>query len=375
MRSSGIWWIVVGCLLLGCSRKSSDEARDGGPVPPVVSPALGEVGVVGSELSLPPAFPSPFQLPTANQTLFEPGGEPQFFTPTPVRDWESGTFGCVRADQYGMRLHEGIDIRSISSDRRGEPTDPVVASADGVVGYINRSAGLSNYGIYVVLVHNLGGLQVYTLYAHLREVVSSLQIGQTVRLGDRIGTLGRTANTREVISRERAHLHFEVGLFLNDRFAEWHRKTYPKGSNDHGNYNGINLLGLDPLPIFFGYHQEGNRFDLRSHILHQPELCRVVLRTTQLNWVERYPELVLPNPVAEQEGIVAYECILNYTGIPVRVVPRAESELTSARNIFLVAVNDEEFKVRACGRIVTRRGSSWALTASGQRLMEQLMFR
>src|SRR5215469_15697042 len=73
---------------------------------------------------------SPFQFPTANHYLFEQGAELKFFAPTePDKPWSSGSFGCVR--DYGHRMHEGLDIRHLQTDKHGEPTDPVMATADG----------------------------------------------------------------------------------------------------------------------------------------------------------------------------------------------------------------------------------------------------
>src|SRR5262249_25474418 len=68
----------------------------------------------------------PFQLPTANRAIFEKGGEDKFFAATVGKTWVSGTFGCVRSD--GWQIHEGLDIRSVQRDKRGEPTDPVMAT-------------------------------------------------------------------------------------------------------------------------------------------------------------------------------------------------------------------------------------------------------
>ena len=67
---------------------------------------------------------TPFQFPTANHALYEPGQELKFFAPTaPDKPWTSGSFGCVRSD--GWQMHEGLDIRHLQTDRHGEPTDPV----------------------------------------------------------------------------------------------------------------------------------------------------------------------------------------------------------------------------------------------------------
>src|SRR2546422_4400985 len=88
------------------------------------------------------ALAQPFQLPTANRTLFEKGGEEKFFVGTVGKPWTSGTFGCVRSD--GWQMHEGLDIRCLARDKHGEPTDPVMATADGTVAYVNRKPSLSN---------------------------------------------------------------------------------------------------------------------------------------------------------------------------------------------------------------------------------------
>jgi len=77
----------------------------------------------------------PFLLPTANHALFEKNGEEKFFVGTVGKPWTTGTFGCVRSD--GWQMHEGLDIRCLQRDKRGEPTDPVLATADGTVAYIN----------------------------------------------------------------------------------------------------------------------------------------------------------------------------------------------------------------------------------------------
>jgi hypothetical protein len=54
----------------------------------------------------------------------------------------------------------GLDIRCLRRDRRGEPTDPVMATADGSVAYVNRRTGLSNYGNYLILKHSVDGVEV-----------------------------------------------------------------------------------------------------------------------------------------------------------------------------------------------------------------------
>ena len=104
----------------------------------------------------------PFQLPTANHALFEKGGEERFFVGTVGKPWLTGTFGCVRSG--GWQMHEGLDIRCLQRDSHGEPTDPVLATADGTVVYISTRPSLSNYGNYLVVRHQVEGMEIYSLY-------------------------------------------------------------------------------------------------------------------------------------------------------------------------------------------------------------------
>lgn len=324
-------------------------------------------------LAQAPAFAGPqFQLPTANHAIFEPGGEERFFVGTVGRGWESGAFGCVRND--GRRLHEGLDIRPLQHDKRGEATDTVLASADGTVAYINSRPGLSNYGIYVVLRHLVDGLEVFTLYAHLREARDGLAPGAPVRAGDPIGILGRTSNIRAGIGKDRAHLHFEINLFLNDRFARWHQRNFPGQRNDHGNWNGRNLLGLDPQAVFLAQRDEGACFNLVRFIQEQTELCRVQVRATNFPWLARYPQFIVRNPRAEREGIAGYELGLNFIGIPVRVIPRSQGEMLSRAPVQLAGVNPEEAAARPCQSLVAREGGRWRLTRAGAQFVSLLTY-
>src|SRR6185503_113474 len=130
--------------------------------------------------------------------------------------------------------------------------------------YANRKASLSNYGNYLVLRHEIDGVEVFTTYAHLREIRADLKTGAAVRAGERIGTLGRTTNTREGISRDRAHVHFEIDVRLSDRFAEWFKKHLPRERNDHGAWNGQNLAGLDPRLVLLSQAKHKKDFNLAT---------------------------------------------------------------------------------------------------------------
>jgi murein DD-endopeptidase MepM/ murein hydrolase activator NlpD len=318
------------------------------------------------------ALAQPFQLPTANHALFEKDGEDKFFVGTVGKPWTSGCFGCVRTD--GWQMHEGLDIRCLQRDKHGEPADPVMATADGTVVYINSKPSLSNYGNYIVVRHRIDGLEVYSLYAHLREARAGLKPGQAVKAGETIAVMGRTTNTHEGISMDRAHVHFALNLFVNDRFPSWFKANAPTERNDHGEWNGHNLRGLDPRLILLGQQSEGAKFSLLNFIRNQTELCRVLVRKTDFPWVKRYAALVRSNPTAQKEGIAGYEIALNYNAVPFELIPRAASEIKGKSKYQLLSVNEAEYHKNPCRRLVVQRGSHWELANHGIEALDMLTY-
>ncbi|HEX9048592.1 MAG TPA: M23 family metallopeptidase [Verrucomicrobiae bacterium] len=312
---------------------------------------------------------SPFQFPTANHALYETGHELKFFAPTaPDKPWTSGSFGCVRSD--GWQMHEGVDILHLQTDRRGEPTDPVLATADGTVVYVSTKAALSNYGKYVVIRHFIQGLEIYSLYAHLSDVQPGVTAGKSVKAGEVIATMGRTSNTSERIGKERAHLHFELNLFVNENFGAWYKRYFIQ-HNDHGIWNGYNLAGLDPRDILLG--ERDSKFNLLNFVRGQTELCRVLVRSVNFPYLKRYAPLVLKNPRAEKEGIAGYEAALNYNAVAFALMPRAASEIKGAGKFQLISVNEPEYRAHPCRKLVVQRGGRWQLTDKGQRELELLV--
>ncbi|HAV63933.1 MAG TPA: hypothetical protein DCY13_16400 [Verrucomicrobiales bacterium] len=323
-------------------------------------------------LPLPAAAEPPLQLPTANTNIYAPGAEDHYYVGTVGRPWMSGTFGCVRTD--GWQLHEGIDIRAEQRDKKGEPIDPVRAIADGVVLYVNGKAGLSNYGNYVILGHERDGVEYCSLYAHLREVGEGIRSGARIRKGDQLGVLGRTSNTRSGISKERAHLHLEVALFLNKRFPEWYAKRIPGARNDHGMFNGQNLAGFDPTELLRSQQRQGAPFNLVKFIQSQPELCRVQVRETDFGFLRRYRALVEKNPLAEQSPTAGYEIVFSHVGTPMKLIPRTAAELKSKARVHLLSVNEAVQREHRCRKLVTQKNGRWELATAGQNLVDLLVY-
>ena len=339
----GLRLLCVGALLLGF----------------VAAPSFLHAGVV-------------FGLPTANQAIYEPAGGERYFVGTVGKPWQTGTFGCVRSD--GWKIHEGLDVRCLQRDRRGEPLDPVLAAAPGTVVYINSHSGLSNYGNYIVLRHLIEGLEVYSLYAHLHHAREGLHLGMSVQAGEVIATMGRTTNTREGISRDRAHVHFELDLLTNDRYAEWHRKNLADQRNDHGDWNGFNLNGLDPRRVLLEQHRLGAQFSLVNCIRSSPELCRVQVRATNFPYLRRCPALVRRNPLAERDGVAGYEIALDFNAVAFDLIPRSAAELRGTGKFTLLSVNEVEQSRNPARRLVTKKGASWELTKHGLDALDLLTF-
>ena len=335
---------------------------------------LRALGLILAALWLPQltARAQPFQLPTANRFLFDRGGEEKFFASTPGKPWTSGMFGCVRTD--GNQMHEGLDIRSLQHDKRGDPTDPVMATADGTVAYLNPRAALSNYGKYIVLRHEIEGLEIYSLYAHLSEIRSGLKAGTRVKAGEPIAVMGRTSNTRSGISKDRAHLHFELNLFVNDRFPEWFKRNYPGERNDHGLWNGLNLVGLDPWRVFYEQQLQGPRFSLRRLIAARTELFRVLVHDTRFPWTTRYAALIIPNPRMGNQSAAGYEIVMDFNGLPIQLIPRPAADFNGAAKYSLLSVNAAEQERNHCRKLVMQHNGAWLLSTHGQSWLDLLTY-
>jgi peptidoglycan LD-endopeptidase LytH len=175
--------------------------------------------------------------------------------------------------------------------------------------------------------------------------------------------------------KERAHVHFELNVLVNDNFASWFKTASPGERNDHGEWNGQNLNGLDPREILLAEHNSVAKFSLLNFLRSQTELCRVLVRATNFPYLKRYQQLVLKNPKTEKEGVAGYEIALNYNGVAFALMPRTESEIKSRTKIQLLSVNEAEEKANPCRKLVVQRGGRWELGNEGLRDLELLTYQ
>lgn len=258
-----------------------------------------------------------------------------FIQPTVSGDPESGTFGGVRSG--GRQFHEGLDIKPVKRDRHGEPADPVFAAMRGVVRYVSLRPGASNYGRYIVIEHPDLQPAVYTLYAHLARVEPGIRPGATVEAGQTIALMGRSSSG-SAIPKERGHLHFEIGLRVTDNFEAWYRTRKFGSPNEHGAFNGMNLMGLDPLD-FLRQWRARRVDDFQQYLSRMRPVVRLRVATSRVpDFIARYPALLRkPMPA----GLVAgWEVECNATGLPFAWTPLGPNELVGARpgSVQIVAV-------------------------------------
>jgi len=226
---------------------------------------------------------------------------------------ESGTFGCVRNN--GHRFHEGIDIKAIKRTRKQVPQDSVYAILSGKIAYINDKPGRSNYGNYIILKHNEADLKFYTLYAHLASISKTLKSDQFVSKGTLLGTIGNTSNFK--IPMTLAHLHFEIGLQLGSAtsFANWYRMQKFGTPNYHGDWNGLNLVGLDPL----AFYRSGKSFS--EFLKEQTIAFECTIATSKIPEFIKQNPVLLVNPIDNPKKLQGWQIAFNWLGVPLKWTP------------------------------------------------------
>ena len=104
-----------------------------------------------------------------------------------------GAFGYRMHPVYRRwKFHSGVDMP-------GRIGDPIYATGDGVVEYIERSRARYGYGTQILINHGFG---YKTRYAHLNKI--HVAKGDTIKRGQLIADMGNTGVSTS------PHLHYEV---------------------------------------------------------------------------------------------------------------------------------------------------------------------
>ena len=317
-------------------------------------------------------------LPTSNDALFSDDG-PSFyqytdrsFLGTHTRPWQGGMFGYVRNPErtaQGIiftRFHEGIDIRPLFRDARGEPLDTIRVIDDGRVVHVNDQTRHSSYGKYVVVEHWWSESPFYSLYAHLSRV--DVREGQWVLQGERLGRMGYTGTG---VNRRRAHVHFEINMLVNQHFQIWHDSYYDT-PNWHKIYNGLNLVGLDVAGLYLALRHNPS-LTIEAFVTKQPHYYKVIVPNKGIpdliyrySWLSslRHPWLTR---YRDNQRVKSWEISFTQSGLPIRVEPsgREVSEATAS----MVSPASISYSDLTNG-IIAGSGASFRLSRKGDRYVD-----
>ncbi|MEK7954027.1 M23 family metallopeptidase [Luteolibacter soli] len=321
---------------------------------------------------LTPLFAVELQLPTENHHLLT--GEPEkfymyvnrTFEGETTQPWEAGSFGFVRTpirigqDVVLKQFHEGVDIQPTKRDKAGNPLDLVMSVSDGTVVHTSPVAGRSNYGKYVVVEHKFEGDCFYSVYAHLAEITA--KPGDVVKTGS---VLGRMGYTGAGIDRTRAHCHLEMCLLMSEHYDGWSH-AYGGGTNFHGNFNGMNLAGMDVGALFLA-HEKNPELRLQDFVLATPAYFKVTIpREGTWDFAQRHKWMVKGDI---SEASPSWELSFSATGLIVGIAPSqrsvAEPVVTAVRNSRV----NHRYLTRG---LIDGQGNGAALTASGKHLIALL---
>jgi hypothetical protein len=319
------------------------------------------------------AGPLELVLPTENHHLFT--GEPEkfymyvdrTFEGVTTKPWEAGSFGFVRSPvRLGEKVvlsqfHEGIDIGPVKRDKAGNPLDLVMSIAKGTVAHISPVAGRSNYGKYVVVEHDWEGSKVVSLYAHLAEI--------TVRIGDPVNpgsVLGRMGYTGAGLNRTRAHLHLELGFLMSTDYEGWHKVNI--GSlNYHGNYNGMNIAGVDVAALFLE-HRANPNLTFSGFVLSRPAQFKVTVPGGDAipAFLARYPWMRR----GEMPGAVSWEIGFAGTGHAISFSPSIRPVTGPTVSHLRPAEISQRWLTRG---LLTGEGNAASLSNSGKQMLSLVL--
>jgi murein DD-endopeptidase MepM/ murein hydrolase activator NlpD len=313
-------------------------------------------------------------LPTDNDALFHGGGAEFYqyitrdFQGVKSTPWEGGQYGFVRnpvetsAGLVYTRFHEGIDIRPMQRDARGEPLDAVRAIANGTVVHANLVPRYSNYGRYVVVEHRWDGSSYFSLYGHLASV--AVKAGTKVNRGAQLGIMGYSGDG---LDQARAHVHLELNLLYSRRFESWYDNFIKNDPNHHGIYSGINLAGLDVARLYLAL-EKNPALTIPEFLAGEETFYKVTLPATPtFDLAQRYPWLLR----SSDSKPASWEVSFNGAGVPLKVEPTTRAVISPTLSYVKKDGGDYSNQTRG---LVVGSGENAHLSESGLRQMRLLIW-
>ncbi|MFI5336694.1 MAG: M23 family metallopeptidase, partial [Opitutales bacterium] len=212
---------------------------------------------------------------------------------------------------------------------------------------------------------------VYTLYAHLARIEPGIRAGTPVTAGQTIGLMGRSSSG-QAIPKDRGHMHFEIGLRVRDNFDLWYHTRRFGSPNVHGDYNGMNLMGFDPLE-FLRLWRLKQVDDFQQYLDRQKPVVRLRVATSRVpDFITRYPCLLRrPMPV----GLVAgWEVECDWTGIPFAWTPLTPPQVVGLRpgSVQILWVDEAVVRGHRCKHLVFSRHGGYEPAPDLAEMLEQV---
>jgi murein DD-endopeptidase MepM/ murein hydrolase activator NlpD len=241
--------------------------------------------------------PPPYQPPLA----LRPEDHFYFARPIPSGEvnWPNPTYRYGNTFFSDTTVHTGVDL---GADQGAD----VLAAGDGEVIWVGYGLyrGFDDptdpYGLAIAIRHDFGhkGKQLYSIYAHLEDTY--VWLGQRVKTGDKIGTVGITGHTTG------PHLHFEIRLGNNDYYATRNPELWmvpPEGwavlagrvTNSYGHYMMEHEVEIASLV-------DGETWSVKTY------------KHTAINMDDEYKE----NFVISDLPSGPYEIRINYFGVTIK---------------------------------------------------------
>lgn len=108
-------------------------------------------------------------------------------------------------------IHLGVDFWADAGEE-------ILSPVDGVVHSFADNKGIGNYGPCIILKHQRGNEQFYSLYGHLsRESLAGLEIGQVINQNQAFCQLGLPEENGGYVP----HLHFQLIKDLEGKFGDY----------------------------------------------------------------------------------------------------------------------------------------------------------
>lgn len=115
------------------------------------------------------------------------------------------------ADIEERDTHLGVDYWCAAAT-------PILAAYSGTIHSFANNLGLGNYGPTIILQHKIDENIFHTLYGHLStESLANLEIGQIVKEGQVIGSLG----DETVNGNYAPHLHFQLIIDMQGKEGDY----------------------------------------------------------------------------------------------------------------------------------------------------------